>query len=436
MAENLKATVSNRIYLQVTPEQCEYICNELTYKLWVGFRKPGAAQKPKIVRMYTVIREDLLSIPSGRMDLIPEGTEITDKRACPPADFPEFKFKLRPAQQAIHDEVDYSCIINAQPSWGKTFCGVAIATKLKVKTLVIVHTLFLRDQWIAEIKKTLGIEAGVISGKTYNIDSPIVISNVQSLKSKVADLRKEFGLVIVDEAHHTPASTFQGITDALHAKYKIGLSGTLERKDGMNVVLQDYFSKKIFTPPEENMVKPTIHIIPTTIPFSDNNNEAWAVRTNLLYNNHSYQQLILNAAFEMAEAGYTVLVVSDRVALLEHLYEVLEEGSVLITGATKNREELVEQVRAGEKKIIFGTASIFSEGISINNLSCLIPALCINNPSLLTQLIGRIVRVDSNKRAPVVLDFLLEGHTAHKQAAGRAKVYRDREYLINKRMPI
>ena len=81
-----------------------------------------------------------------------------------------------------------SCIIQANPSWGKTFTGLAIASsKFKQKTLIIVHNTFLHDQWIDEIKEQMGITPGTIGGKKYkyNIDSPITIATIQSLRKRI-----------------------------------------------------------------------------------------------------------------------------------------------------------------------------------------------------------------------------------------------------------
>ena len=141
-------------------------------------------------------------MPVGREDLIPTNYEIVDKRLRVPMEFPEFKFDLRESQQDVYNQVQDNCIINAWVSWGKTFTALAIAGKLKQKTLVVVHTLALRSQWEREVKKVFDIKAGIIGSGKFNIDSPIVIGNVQSLYRRIPDIINEFGLLILDEMHH------------------------------------------------------------------------------------------------------------------------------------------------------------------------------------------------------------------------------------------
>jgi superfamily II DNA or RNA helicase len=75
------------------------------------------------------------------------------------------------------------------------------------------------------------------------------------------------------------------------------------------------------------------------------------------------------------------------------------------------------------KNILFGTQSIFSEGISLNELSCLVLGTPVNNEPLLTQLIGRVVRKLDGKRQPVIVDINLKGKTASRQANARMGYY-------------
>lgn len=89
---------------------------ELTYRI-AKFSNSGK-RTVKVIRHCKPVSDGIVSIPSGREDLIPEGYEIKDKRVDTKVKFPKFKFNLRDSQQAILDQVDSSCIINAQPSWG------------------------------------------------------------------------------------------------------------------------------------------------------------------------------------------------------------------------------------------------------------------------------------------------------------------------------
>ena len=139
---------------------------------------------------------------------------------------------------------------------------------------------------------------------------------------------------------------------------------------------------------------------------------------------------MLAAAY--AAKGHKVLVVSDRVSLLKACAELAGENAVCVTGGVdhEERESLLCEIRDGKKDILFGTQAIFSEGISVNNLSCLILGTPINNEPLLTQLIGRVIRKQEGKISPVVVDIHLKGNTARSQASNRMGHYIKQGYNI------
>lgn len=417
----MKAVISNRIFLEVTPEYKEHLIKELTYT--IPAQNPN--DPPQVIKNMSRIRENLVSIPVGRIDLIPEDYEIVDKRLEVLEDFPEFKYTLRPSQQAVFDELEDNCIINAWVSWGKTFTGLAIAGKLGQKTLIVTHTVALRNQWAKEVEKVYGIIPGIIGSGSFDTSSCIVVGNTQTLYRNIDRIRKEFGTIILDEMHHVSSPTFSKIIDASHARYKIGLSGTIERKDGKHVVFRDYFGQKIFKPPAENFMVPSIDIVKSDVRFLDGARMPWANRVNVLVNNDEYRHLVAMLAAAYAAKGHKVLVVSDRVQFLKHCAELVGSKSICVTGEVphEEREKLIDEVKYGDKNVLFGTQSIFSEGISVNNLSCLILGTPINNEPLLTQLVGRVIRDHKDKKPPIVVDIHLKGNTARKQASNRMGFY-------------
>ena len=416
----MKAVIKNRIQIMGTPELFNKIEKELTYTL-----PPRMPQDPPMVfKTIRYIRSGLISIPVGRIDLIPDDYEVFDKRVSVETDFPEFKFDLRPSQKAVYDEIDDCAIINAWVSWGKTFTGLAIAAKLGQKTLVVTHTTTLRAQWEKEVKKVFGIDAGVIGGGKFDIEPTIVIGNIQSLYRRVDDIKQVFGTVILDEMHHVSSPTFTRIVDEMPSRFKVGLTGTLERKDGRHVVFRDYFGHNVFKPPKENYLIPKIDIYKTDIRFIDGSFTPWAERINDLTHNEEYVHSLSMIAAKYAAEGHKVLVVSDRVHFLKRCANLVGDKAVSITGDMnfEERENAMKQIKT-DKNILFGTQSIFSEGISLNELSCLVLGTPVNNEPLLTQLIGRVVRKMDGKRQPVVVDINLKGKTAARQANARMGYY-------------
>jgi superfamily II DNA or RNA helicase len=410
----MKAILSNRIYMEVTPDYEQYLRDHLTYEI-ENYSNPA---QPIIIRNYSVIRRGLITLPIGRIDLIPSDYEIKDKRVQILAQFPEFKGVLRPSQAEIHDEVVDNCIINAKVSWGKTFTGAAIAGKLGLKTLVIVHTLPLMNQWAKEMRKVYGFEPGLIGNGHDRIDAPITIGNVRSLYTRMDKLNKAFGTIILDEMHHVSSPTFSKVVDASYARYKIGLSGTIQRKDGKHIVFRDYFGSKVFKPAAENRVEPVVHIWKSGLHFPDGT-DGWANRVTRLTQMGQYRDLCCALLAHYREQGHQVLLVSDRTEFLRHVSG--QCGSSLIIGDTVDRDGELEKIE--QSRSLCGTQSIVSEGFSHDPLSCLILGTPVNNDPLLEQLAGRIQRIAPGKPRPVLVDIALGGYTAERQLMNRIGFY-------------
>lgn len=309
-----------------------------------------------------------------------------------------------------------------------TFTALAIAGKLSQKTLIIVHTLALREQWAQEVKKVYGIEPSIIGSGKIDMSGPIVIGNVQSLsKMPRQTLEKAFGTIMVDECHHIPSKTFSALIDTSHAKYKIGLSASSRRKDKLHILFSDYFSKKTFTPPRENYITPKIHRVSVPIRLADGA-QSWAEKVNDLCYSEDYQKYISLIAASYAAKGHKVLVVAARTQLLERCHEQTP-NSVCIIGSTKDRQSNLDKIK-NDAKILYGSINIFSEGISINELSCLVLATPLNNEPLLEQLIGRVIRKSSGKLDPIIVDIQLQGKTVSNQANLRKAYYLKQGYDI------
>jgi superfamily II DNA or RNA helicase len=424
----MKAVYANRIQIEGNASLLEAMEKELTYTL-----PPRMPQDPPMVlKTIRPLREGLVSIPMGRTDLVPADYDIIDKRVKVPASFPEFRFTLRASQKMTVDEVDDNAIINAWVSWGKTVAALAIAAKLGQKTLIVTHTTNLRNQWEKEVQKAFGIQAGRIGSGVMDTSSPIVVGNIQSLYRRVEDIKHLFGTVILDEMHHVSSPTFTRIIDEMPSRYKIGLTGTLERKDGRHVVFRDYFGHNVLKPPKENYMTPKIDVVKTEIRFLDGSYTPWAERINHLVNTEEYVHTVSMIAAKYAAEGHNVLVVSDRVAFLKVCHRLVGDNSVCITGDMEfgEREKTMKLI-GKSKNILFGTQAIFSEGISLDALSCLVLGTPVNNEPLLTQLIGRIIRKVPNKRQPTVVDIHLKGKTAGRQANARMGYYIKQDYKVN-----
>ena len=136
----------------------------------------------------------------------------------------------------------YSCgLLELYCAWGKTTGTLHLISNLLshnvgLKTLIIVHKEFLMNQWIERIQQFIpGSRIGKIQGPIIDIeDKDIVLCMLQSLvlKDYSAETFYSFGLTVIDEVHHISSETFSNALFKVVSKHMIGLSATMDRKDG------------------------------------------------------------------------------------------------------------------------------------------------------------------------------------------------------------
>ena len=135
-------------------------------------------------------------------------------------------------------------------AFGKTSLSLYILAMLKKKTLVIVHKEFLLNQWIERIHQFLpNARVGRIQGQIIDIENKdIVLGMLQSLSMKEypSTIFDSFGLTIIDEVHHISSEVFSCALFKIVTKYMLGLSATMNRKDGTTNVFKMFIGDIIY----------------------------------------------------------------------------------------------------------------------------------------------------------------------------------------------
>ena len=170
----------------------------------------------------------------------------------------EFAGKLRENQEiVVNTYIDHvnkvgfgGGLLELPCAYGKTVLSLNIISRLNKKTFIIVHKEFLMNQWIERIQQFLPkARVGKIQGPIIDIDDKdIVIGMLQSLSMKEypASTFESFGLTIIDEVHHISSEVFSNSLFKLVTKYMLGLSATMNRKDGTTKVFKMFLGDVIF----------------------------------------------------------------------------------------------------------------------------------------------------------------------------------------------
>src|SRR5262249_23718899 len=133
-------------------------------------------------------------------------------------------------------------VLAATTGFGKTVVAAALIAHRRRNTLVLVHRRELLTQWVERLKTFLNVDAkdiGVIGGGRHKPTGIIDIAIIQSLvrKGEVSDLVANYGHIVVDECHHLSAVSFELAARRAKARYVLGLSATVTRKDGHHPII-------------------------------------------------------------------------------------------------------------------------------------------------------------------------------------------------------
>ena len=124
-------------------------------------------------------------------------------------------------------------IIAMPTGTGKTFVALKAMARLSMPTLVVVPTLDLQAQWSERVEEGLGFTPGLLGGGRHEV-RPVTVATYDSAYLHAEELGDRFGLIIFDEVHHLPAPNYRVIAEFSAAPYRMGLSATPEREDGLD----------------------------------------------------------------------------------------------------------------------------------------------------------------------------------------------------------
>jgi superfamily II DNA or RNA helicase len=128
---------------------------------------------------------------------------------------------------------------------GKTVIGIVAIARLNVPTLVVVPTLELVKQWRRELEKALKIAVGTYSGEAHDLQ-PVTVATYDTAYLRAEELGNRFLLLIFDEVHHLPSPGYSAIAELFVAPYRLGLTATYEREDGLHTELERLVGGKVY----------------------------------------------------------------------------------------------------------------------------------------------------------------------------------------------
>jgi superfamily II DNA or RNA helicase len=348
---------------------------------------------------------------------IGSGLEIDDQTITNPVEFKPSRIILKEHQIPAVEQMlrRNQGILVAPPGSGKTVCGIEAIIKQGQRSLVLVHTKDLLQQWIERFHEFTDIEPGSIQEGEFDIKN-VTLGMVQSLNRPLEkEFYQQFGLVLLDEAHHCPAFTFQKLINQFPARFRYGLTATPNRGDGLSFVLTGVIGNVIHEIKRGDLfqngeiMEPFIKAVHTNFYLPDIKN--YGAMITALTENEERNELILEFVAEEARAGHSCLVLSERIDHVHALWEqfCLDYRDIPSVGITsrstkKMRNAALREMSQGKFRVLFST-KLADEGLDLPRLDRLFLTCPIRSTNKVNQQIGRILRKFPGKTDAVVFDF-------------------------------
>ena len=326
---------------------------------------------------------------------------------------------------------------------GKTVLSINIISVLRKKTLVIVHKEFLMNQWIERISQFLpSARVGKIQGQIVDIeDKDIVIGMLQSLSMKdyPGSMFDSFGLTIIDEVHHISSEVFSCALFKIVTKYMLGLSATMNRKDGTTKIFKMFLGEVVYKGERDEQHSVVVRAIDYVSNDEDFKEVVTDYRGQVQYStmitklcgfNHRSEfilTVLVDLLRESSEKNIKqqIMILAHNKNLLKYLYDAIEARNIATVGYYVGGMKEAALKESETKKVIIATYSMAAEALDIKTLTTLIMATPKTD---IEQAVGRILR--EKHGSPIVVDIIDEHQPFKNQWSKRKTFYRKQNYKI------
>lgn len=341
-------------------------------------------------------------------------------------------------------------VLSAGTAFGKTVVAANLIAARSRNTLILVHRQQLLEQWTARLQSFLQLEdrqIGCVGGGKRRPTGIIDIALIQSLvrKGDVSDLIQNYGHLVVDECHHLSAVSFEAVVRAAKAKYVLGLSATIARKDGHHPIIfmqcgpvrhhvdtkkqaaaRPFSHKVIFR--ETDFRKPAGDR-PDKIPIQQIYAE--------LARDERRNDLIFDDILAALDAGRSPLLITERKEHLAYFADRLSrfaKNIVTLHGGMGAKQRLqrmntLQQIPDGAERVLIATGRYLGEGFDDARLDTLFLTMPVSWKGTLVQYAGRLHRLHPSKVEVVIYDYVDGGEPVlARMAIKRRAGYRSLGY--------
>ena len=310
---------------------------------------------------------------------------------------------------------------------GKTMLAVRMIHDLGLKTVIFVHRKELLYQWAEVIRKTLGIESGLVGDDIYE-EREVTVAMMQT--ATVHPLSGKYDVMFCDEGHHMPADTFQAVAEGIEARYRFSLSATMRREDNKDLLLWAQTGTMVANITVEDLVR-----------------EGWLARPKFVILDYegrlggydyqeAYQSLvdskarnqrIVDYVRDMYQKGHKIYVDVKRIKHGQTLTRMLNDigvKAVFISGnsATDKRQTVLKTFESDGFVLV---STLIKEGVDLPAMTCVVLAGAGKSGIQVIQTIGRSLRPKPETNEAFVVDLADNGKYLGEHFSQRKEVMKD-----------
>ena len=428
----------------LTDSELRALRKELTVSPFVPGQPPGAPRvqfpvfKESPSRIYLPKFYGLAAYGPPDDDRTNSGAEISA----------HFAGDLREAQQepvrafldACDDPLRRGGVLSLGCAAGKTVIALHCVSRLRRKTLIVVHKSFLLDQWRERIQQFLpSATVSIVKAQVTDVSGDIVIASLQSLAAKdyPSDLFADIGFMVVDECHRISTECFSRALLKVSPRYTLGLSATVTRVDGMHKVIFWWLGSVCFSKERDREVVQVrrVHYAHSDDAYSrelflsnGKLNTACMINNICKFANRTQMVVQQIVAVLTENPGRRVLVLCDRIAMLRDLAEALNVCGIDNGFYIGGLKQAVLDASA-LKTVVLATFCMSSEGLDIKGLDTLV--MC-SPRSNIQQAVGRILRAEQHCRntVPLIIDVNDDFSVFTAQSKKRLAFYKKNAYRV------
>jgi superfamily II DNA or RNA helicase len=279
---------------------------------------------------------------------------------------------------------------------------------------------------------------GIIQGQIIDIENKdIVIGMLQSLSGKEypQNMFESFGFTIIDENHHISSEIFSRALQKIVTPVMLGLSATMQRKDGLTRVFKMFLGDIVFKMKRENDDEVLVKAIEYQTDDKDFNEVQIDWKGQVAYStmvskicsfNHRTEFIIKVIKNELEEnPNQQIMVLGSQKDILVYIYKAIEHRNIASVGYYVGGMKEKDLKLSETKKVVVATYAMAAEGLDIKTLSTL---FLVTPRTDITQAVGRILRVKHER--PLVVDIIDNHDVFKRQWMKRKAFYKKNKYKI------